>query len=331
MSERLLRKNAQQSDTVGSTSPTSVVRSAEQRPTTSNSFSSSPAASSQPLSFSSPHRPKSITLLKQRHKDNGLRHRVQKIKGTLSPRTKVPKNHDGTGDATIFSSSSSSSSSSSVAEETVTHLYDVLNAADRTTQKIARLEEETREEEERLRYAERYQALSKLPLTKAKMWSQVLTLRDQIQATRQENATLTAKVKEMEKGHKHTQHLYNEVCMRNEKLKQEIEIVREAHLEDRKLREKRWDARLQAQQSEVQRLRRQHKETLTELRREQEEEKSRLQVELSSIQTKKEEETNNLRQDILVLSDGLEKYRDLYSQCQLQLLEIQRGLPPSTF
>ena len=254
-----------------------------------------------------------------------MTHRVQKIKGKLSPRTRVLKNQVGVGGAP------NSSSSCSEAEETVTHLYDVLDAADRTTRKVARLEEETREEEERLRYAERHQALSKLPLTKAKMWSHVLTLRDQIQATRQENATLRAKVKELEEGYKKSQQLYNEVRMDNEKLKQEIATTSEAHQEDQKMREERWDSHVRAQQEAVQCLQRQHQETLTELRREQEEEKSRLLGELSSIQTRREEEKKHLRQDILVLSDGLEKYRDLYSQCQLQLLEVQRGLPPSTF
>ena len=93
------------------------------------------------------------------------------LKLLKSKRRPPPRDRDAHANAATFKPENS--------DEAVTRLYALLDEASRASRTAIKKEAEEKKAEERFKYAQQHKAITKLPATKAKMWSEVLELRDE--------------------------------------------------------------------------------------------------------------------------------------------------------
>ena len=85
------------------------------------------------------------------------------------------------------------------ADEAVTRLYALLDEASKASRTAIKKEAEEKKAEERFKYAQQHKAITKLPATKAKMWNEVLELRDEHTVLKTENFRMSETIARQER------------------------------------------------------------------------------------------------------------------------------------
>lgn len=85
------------------------------------------------------------------------------------------------------------------ADEAVARLYALLDEASKASRTAIKKEAEEKKAEERFKYAQQHKAITKLPATKAKMWNQILELRDEHTVLKKENFRMSETIERQER------------------------------------------------------------------------------------------------------------------------------------